>query len=121
VVCALQRLPTEVVATREELERETVHDLKARLAAAGAEASGCVEKAELVARVLDAWAGSSGEGCVICAEEYVPGDVVRMLPCRHRMHLECVDRWLLKSTEHSAAKGCPLCNDASWLQPQQRG
>ncbi|KAI8465092.1 MAG: hypothetical protein J3K34DRAFT_371568 [Monoraphidium minutum] len=115
VVAALQKLPTEVVATRAELDAESIPELKRRLAAAGADCRGAVEKAELVAALLAAGGGSSGEGCAICAEEYVPSDVVRVLPCRHRMHLECIDRWLLKSTEHSAPKGCPLCNDERWL------
>jgi E3 ubiquitin-protein ligase RNF38/44 len=117
VVAALQRLPTEVVATKDDLERESVHDLKQRLINMNVELpKGCMEKGDLVAKVLEAAGhGSDGESCVICAEEYAPGDVVRVLPCRHRMHLECIDRWLLKSIEHSAPKGCPLCNDERWL------
>ena len=45
---------------------------------------------------------------------------MRVLPCgkgHHFFHLECIDRWFLKSTEHSAPKGCPLCNDTQWLEP----
>jgi len=114
VVAALQRLPTEVVASKEDLERETIHELKERLRRLAIDCAGCVEKAELVAKLIEA-GGSSGESCAICAEEYASGDVVRVLPCKHLMHLECVDRWLLKSTEHSAPKGCPLCNDERWL------
>lgn len=116
VVAALQKLPTEVVATREDLEKESVRELKERLAKLHVECTGCLEKRELVAKALDAAGGSSGESCAICAEEYAPGDVVRVLPCKHRMHVECIDRWLLKSTDHSAPKGCPLCNDESWLR-----
>lgn len=115
VVAALQKLPTEVVATKEELEKESIQELKQRLAALKVDCKGCVEKNELVAKALEVSGGSSGESCAICAEEYASGDVVRVLPCRHRMHIECVDRWLLKSTEHSAPKGCPLCNDERWL------
>jgi hypothetical protein len=116
VVSALQKLPTETVATRKELEAESVAELRARLAHVHVDAAGCTEKRELVDKVLKAGGGSSGEGCAICAEEYAPGDVVRVLPwCRHRFHIECLDRWLLKSTDHSAPKGCPLCNDERWL------
>jgi hypothetical protein len=116
VVAALAKLPTETVATREDLEAEPVPALRERLERRGLEWRGCVEKAELVEALLRAAAdGGGGETCVICAEDYAPGDVVRVLPCRHRMHLECIDRWLLKSTEHSAPKGCPCCNDRRWL------
>ena len=38
------------------------------------------------------------------------GDVLRVLRCRHRFHLECVDRWLLSSTDYSRPPACPMCN-----------
>lgn len=120
VVAALQKLPTEVVSTRAELEQLPGSELRRRLERLGAECKGAVEKPELVSRLLATTGagGAGGESCAICAEEYSPGDVVRVLPCgngRHAFHLECIDRWFLKSTEHSAPKGCPLCNDTRWL------
>ncbi|KAK3833496.1 MAG: hypothetical protein JOS17DRAFT_81157 [Linnemannia elongata] len=42
--------------------------------------------------------------CSICLCEYVAGDRVRILPCTHEYHAECIDIWLTnKSTQ------CPLC------------
>ncbi|KAG0350418.1 hypothetical protein BGZ54_003831 [Gamsiella multidivaricata] len=42
--------------------------------------------------------------CTICLMEYLDGDRVRILPCEHEYHAECVDIWLTnKSTQ------CPLC------------
>jgi hypothetical protein len=38
------------------------------------------------------------------------GDVLRALPCGHRYHLECVDRWFLSSTDYSRPAACPMCN-----------
>ena len=38
------------------------------------------------------------------------GDVLRVLRCRHRFHLECVDRWLLSSQDYSRPPACPMCN-----------
>jgi hypothetical protein len=42
--------------------------------------------------------------CSICMEEFVDGDIVRVLPCSHRFHPSCIDPWLLKKSGT-----CPLC------------
>jgi hypothetical protein len=56
--------------------------------------------------------GSSGEAsgvsaeCMICMCAFRDGDVLRMLPCMHKYHVDCVDRWLdMKET-------CPICHTA---------
>ncbi|KAJ1822895.1 hypothetical protein LPJ56_000488 [Coemansia sp. RSA 2599] len=45
------------------------------------------------------------ENCAVCLEEFLVGDKVRQLPCRHYFHVLCIDPWLGK---RSAT--CPLCN-----------
>ncbi|KAJ2841672.1 hypothetical protein J3B02_005818, partial [Coemansia erecta] len=45
------------------------------------------------------------ENCAVCLEEFLAGDKVRQLPCRHYFHVLCIDPWLGK---RSAT--CPLCN-----------
>lgn len=42
--------------------------------------------------------------CLICFEEYLAEDDVRMLECNHYFHPDCVDRWLIG---HSNC--CPYC------------
>lgn len=42
--------------------------------------------------------------CPICFEDFQDGQVLRILPCKHRFHALCVDPWLLNSSSH-----CPLC------------
>ena len=37
------------------------------------------------------------ESCNICYEDFKEGDKLRLLPCMHVFHAECVDRWLLVS------------------------
>jgi E3 ubiquitin-protein ligase RNF13 len=32
--------------------------------------------------------------CSICLEDYVEGDNLRTLPCKHEFHADCVDAWL---------------------------
>jgi hypothetical protein len=41
--------------------------------------------------------------CSICMGEYVPGEELRVLPCAHWFHQECIDQWL------KGSKFCPLC------------
>eukprot|EP01083_Nonionella_stella_P025958 71478_1 len=41
--------------------------------------------------------------CSVCITDYKEGDEMRILPCDHRFHKDCVDRWLRQK------KQCPLC------------
>lgn len=43
-------------------------------------------------------------GCSICTEDFNKGEEVRVLPCNHKFHPECVDPWLL-----NVSGTCPLC------------
>jgi len=42
--------------------------------------------------------------CAICLDEFVKGDRVRVLPCKHIFHLDEVDEWLIQ-----LKKLCPVC------------
>ncbi len=42
-------------------------------------------------------------GCSICTEDFVKGEDVRVLPCNHKYHPECIDPWLL-----NVSGTCPL-------------
>eukprot|EP01051_Picozoa_sp_SAG22_P038054 SAG22_NODE_19315_length_276_cov_0.581921_1_plen_46_part_01 len=39
----------------------------------------------------------------ICLEEYTPNDWVKMLPCQHKFHEDCILRWF---KDHVL---CPMC------------
>ncbi|XP_072040041.1 RING finger protein 150-like isoform X2 [Amphiura filiformis] len=45
----------------------------------------------------------SDEFCPICLETYTSSDCIRILPCKHYYHKNCVDQWLI---EH---RTCPMC------------
>jgi hypothetical protein len=62
-------------------------------------------------------------GCSICTEDFKKGEEVRVLPCNHKFHPDCVDPWLL-----NVSGTCPLCRidlrpqaqdgDGEGLEPQ---
>ncbi|KAG5232239.1 hypothetical protein OIU76_004916 [Salix suchowensis] len=41
--------------------------------------------------------------CVICLEEWESGAIVRKMPCKHRFHGNCVEKWL------KIHGNCPVC------------
>ncbi|PFH55813.1 hypothetical protein XA68_17573 [Ophiocordyceps unilateralis] len=43
-------------------------------------------------------------GCSICTEDFRVGEDVRVLPCNHQFHPNCVDPWLV-----NVSGTCPLC------------
>ncbi|KAK6922017.1 Zinc finger, RING-type [Dillenia turbinata] len=41
--------------------------------------------------------------CSICLEDFVVGEEAKELPCKHRFHCECIDKWL------GIHGNCPVC------------
>nr|GMC93861.1 E3 ubiquitin-protein ligase RHA2A-like [Ipomoea batatas] len=47
-----------------------------------------------------------GEGlCCVCLSRLKEGGSFRVLPCMHRFHRSCVDKWLMSA----GRKTCPVC------------
>ncbi|KAI9024688.1 hypothetical protein DFJ74DRAFT_767247 [Hyaloraphidium curvatum] len=49
-------------------------------------------------------AASELRTCAICVDSFEPDEAVRVLPCGHRFHRDCIDPWLLE-----LSRLCPLC------------
>ncbi|GJP51311.1 hypothetical protein CLOM_g10472 [Closterium sp. NIES-68] len=85
----------------------------AAAAAAGAEGAGAAEAAGRAAEAAGQAAEAAGraagkeramETCAICLEDYEWGDRLRILPCSHEFHVDCVDLWLTTRRPF-----CPVC------------
>mmetsp|Transcript_33251 Transcript_33251/g.63838 ORF Transcript_33251/g.63838 Transcript_33251/m.63838 type:complete len:205 (+) Transcript_33251:111-725(+) len=103
----VHRLPIVEWQSADQVRKWTISELKREVERTGVHHTALFgrEKEELVSIILNSWGGSSGDNCVVCLNDYCQGDVLRVLPCKHRFHVECIDRWLVS---HSCA--CPLCN-----------
>ena len=49
---------------------------------------------------------SGPESCAICVDDFMGGDRLRLLPCGHYFHLNCIDEWLINHSDL-----CPLCKN----------
>ncbi|EED18541.1 RING finger domain protein, putative [Talaromyces stipitatus ATCC 10500] len=49
-------------------------------------------------------AETGNNNCPICTDDFVKGQDVRLLPCNHQFHPECIDPWLI-----NVSGTCPLC------------
>merc|ERR1711998_791667 len=47
---------------------------------------------------------NDADSCVICLNDFKPGEEIRTLSCEHVFHKSCIDSWLETHTT------CPLCN-----------
>jgi hypothetical protein len=46
----------------------------------------------------------NGLACSVCTDDFVKGQDIRVLPCNHKFHPECIDPWLL-----NVSGTCPMC------------
>lgn len=58
-------------------------------------------------RIVKAGEADEGCECTICMSSFVARQRLRVLPCDHRFHAGCVDKWLLGHSNK-----CPVCRTA---------
>jgi hypothetical protein len=64
---------------------------------------------ELAVRRLPTCTASGEYECAICLCTLAAGDELRELPCGHKFHFACIDRWLIRRELDYGASSCPLC------------
>lgn len=69
-----------------------------------ADAASTADDANAVPKNPDGTDAEGHLGCSICTEDFTKGEEVRVLPCNHKFHPDCVDPWLL-----NVSGTCPLC------------
>lgn len=47
--------------------------------------------------------------CAVCLGGYGQGEQLRVLPCSHSFHRECIDQWLSERRQSEWLPSCPLC------------
>ncbi|GMJ04692.1 Misfolded Protein Sensing RING E3 ligase 1 [Hibiscus trionum] len=53
--------------------------------------------------------------CVVCLEEWKPGEVAKEMPCKHKFHDGCIEKWL-------AIHGtCPVCRYKMPVDEEEMG
>ncbi|KAL8804622.1 MAG: hypothetical protein Q9182_002430 [Xanthomendoza sp. 2 TL-2023] len=64
------------------------------------------EKASINPRTTDDPIANADNGlaCSVCTDDFTKGQDVRVLPCNHKFHPECIDPWLL-----NVSGTCPMC------------
>jgi hypothetical protein len=65
----------------------------------------------------DSSISSEKNPCPICISGFKIGDKLRVLPCKHRFHIHCVDNWLIQNAT------CPNCRsriETSTVPSQRR-
>lgn len=45
----------------------------------------------------------SGLACSVCTDDFIKGQDIRVLPCNHKFHPDCIDPWLL-----NVSGTCPM-------------
>ncbi|KAL3791724.1 hypothetical protein ACHAWO_000440 [Cyclotella atomus] len=110
----IRKVPVEEYVSEQKIRNGecSTSKMKRMLLHRGAadEADRCLEQQDLVDEICRVRIYE--KECTICSEEYVEGDALRVLPCRHEYHLHCFDRWVYTfetDARANAELSCPLC------------
>lgn len=116
----LKELRSEIYESIDDLKALSIHDLKLRLRRRQVPSEGIVEKCDLVYALL-ASDNTTSKSCSICFNDYVSGEHLKVLPCGHKYHKECIDQWFRTAMNYAdAPPKCPYCNTSIVTEKQTR-
>ncbi|XP_069052691.1 E3 ubiquitin-protein ligase ZSWIM2 isoform X2 [Lepisosteus oculatus] len=55
-----------------------------------------------------------GQQCRLCLKSFSLGQLVRQLPCNHKFHKACADKWLLQESNSCPIDGQVIYNPITW-------
>ena len=99
--------PNPDTPTREEGARDGTDVVTTVAAAGSAQSKQGTNPAKGEANDAD-----NGLACSVCTDDFVKGQDIRVLPCKHKFHPECIDPWLL-----NVSGTCPLWYVPWLVQP----
>lgn len=105
----MKELPIELYKSIEDLKALPARDLKDMLKWKRINSSHLCEKHELLKALMES-DSTSNRTCSICREDYQSGEVLRILPCKHKYHSECIEKWFTTSSQYTRSPACPYCN-----------
>ena len=62
-----------------------------------------IKSNKVVPVIFEKKEGYDTEDCSICLEKLIDDDIEIELPCKHRFHIYCIQKWV------GINKNCPLC------------
>uniref|UniRef100_UPI00398ECE37 E3 ubiquitin-protein ligase ZSWIM2 isoform X2 n=1 Tax=Pristiophorus japonicus TaxID=55135 RepID=UPI00398ECE37 len=62
-----------------------------------------------------------GQQCRVCLKAFRLRQQVRLLPCHHKYHKECIDHWLLHECNSCPIDGQAVYNPLTWNEGPSRG
>lgn len=111
-------LATQSASAPEQASSATTHSQKEAQSSRGPSATDGpdVVKTETAEDVIESKKANQSTGnpiddglaCSVCTDDFVKGQDIRLLPCKHKFHPECIDPWLL-----NVSGTCPL-----WYVPR---
>uniref|UniRef100_A0A914XE56 RING-type domain-containing protein n=1 Tax=Plectus sambesii TaxID=2011161 RepID=A0A914XE56_9BILA len=82
---------------------ETMLDLVERIGEVQKDGLSKEEIGRLPTVIFRAKEATDDTTCIVCMTDYKNQEKLRLLPCKHRFHKNCIDRWL--ANKHN----CPIC------------
>jgi hypothetical protein len=89
----LEMILRQMTADRQGLDQETIDSHTFMMTLRETEIKNMAQASE-----------GSQTKCMICLEDFVAGQQLRVLPCFHRYHCDCIDHWLAMSRQCCVCK-----------------
>jgi len=105
----MKELPIELYKSVDDLKALPARDLRDMLKWKRINSSHIFEKHELLKALIES-DSTSNRTCSICREDYLSGEVLRVLPCKHKYHSECIEKWFTTASQYTRSPACPYCN-----------